>query len=248
MQKVLAQIGLASRREAETWIRAGRLTINGHVAQLGARVTSQDQLKLDGRLIRQRAPSRPGVLLCHRSPGMALLPKDGQGDAVVMQLPRSAGRRFTSVSPLPQIDGGLELVSADGQLAVRLQRAVRRLPNEFSLRVRGQLTPAQLEGLSGGVLDRGRLQVTHVEAAGGEGANHWYTLTGIGISGNDLRQLLERQGITVSRVLRTRLGELRLERTLARGRSRDLTDEEIAQLLNPASAADIPAGNPQSGR
>jgi len=165
-----------------------------------------------------------------------------------MQLPRSAGRRFTSISPLPQIDGGLELVSADGDLAAQLQRAVRRLPSEFSLRVRGELSPAQLEGLSGGVLDRGRLQITHVEAGGGEGANHWYTLRGIGISGNDLRQLLERQGITVSRVLRTRLGELQLERTLARGRSRELRDEEIRQLLNPPAAPDMPADSPANDR
>lgn len=243
---MLSQIGLASRREAEQWIRAGRLTINGRIAQLGERVSAQDQLRLDGRPIRQRAPSKPAVLLCHRSPGMALLPKSGQDEAIVMQLPRSAGRRFTSISPLPQIDGGLELVSADGDLAAQLQRAVRRLPSEFSLRVRGELSEAQLEGLSGGVLDRGRLQITHVEAAGGEGANHWYTLGGIGISGNDLRQLLERQGITVSRVLRTRLGELQLERTLARGRSRELRDEEIRQLLNPPAAPDMPADSPAS--
>jgi len=245
---VLSQIGLASRREAEQWIRSGRLTINGRVAQLGERVTSLDQLRLDGRPIRQRAPVKAGVLLCHRSPGMALLPRAGQDETVVMQLPRNAGRRFTSVSPLPQIDGGLELLSADGDLAARLQRAVRRLPIEFSLRVRGELSPAQLDGLSAGVLDRGRLQVTGVKAAGGEGANQWYTLTGIGISGNDLRQLLERQGITVSRVLRTRMGELQLERTLARGRSRDLRDDEIRQLLNPAPAMDSPPDNPANDR
>ncbi len=245
---MLSQIGLASRREAEQWIRAGRLSINGRIAQLGERVSAQDQLRLDGRPIRQRAPSKPAVLLCHRSPGMALLPRSGADEAIVMQLPRSAGRRFTSISPLPQIDGGLELVSADGDLAAQLQRAVRRLPSEFSLRVRGELSPAQLEGLSGGVLDRGRLQITHVEAGGGEGANHWYTLRGIGISGNDLRQLLERQGITVSRVLRTRLGELQLERTLARGRSRELRDEEIRQLLNPPAAPDMPADSPANDR
>ena len=55
VQKVLAQLGLASRREAEDWIRAGRLTVNGKPAVLGMRVGLRDQLKLDGRLIR-----RPG--------------------------------------------------------------------------------------------------------------------------------------------------------------------------------------------
>ena len=51
---MLAAAGLASRREAEGWIRAGRLTINGAPATLGARVTPQDQVRLDGRLVRAR--------------------------------------------------------------------------------------------------------------------------------------------------------------------------------------------------
>jgi hypothetical protein len=79
VQKVLAQLGLASRREAESWIRAGRLTVNGKPAELGMRVIPQDQIKLDGRLIR-RQPAAKGatpVFVCHRSPGEPLLPVRG---------------------------------------------------------------------------------------------------------------------------------------------------------------------------
>jgi 23S rRNA pseudouridine2605 synthase len=249
LQKVLAQLGLASRREAEAWIRAGRLTINGRIAQLGDRATAHDQLRVDGRLVRQRVSRHSPVLLCHRSPGIALLPRAGQADAVSLQLPRAAGRRFISVSPLPQIDGGLELLTADGALAARLQRAVRRLPMEFSLRVRGELSDVQLAGLQAGVLDRGvALPVESIEAAGGEGANHWYTLRALGVSGNDLRQLLERQGVTVSRVLRTRLGPLQLQRSLPRGRSRELSAEELAQLLSPAAPPDKTPAHPATDR
>ena len=87
--------------------------------------------------------------------------------------------------------------------------------------------------------DRGaRLAVERCEAAGGEGANRWYHIAARGASGRQLRQLLERQGASVSRVLRTRLGPLALERSLARGRFRELSQEELRSLLCGADAAE----------
>jgi 23S rRNA pseudouridine2605 synthase len=71
LQKVLARCGLASRRDAEVWIRAGRLTVNGAVATLGARVTPSDQVRLDGRLVRGHALTPAArVYVCHRSPAI----------------------------------------------------------------------------------------------------------------------------------------------------------------------------------
>ena len=242
LQKVLSRIGLASRREAEQWIRAGRLTINGRLAAIGDRVSAGDQLRLDGRLIRQPPPRRMPALLCHRSPGVPLLPVADGTESLAARLPTSAGKRFTSVSPLPQIDGGLELLCADGALAARLQRAVRSQQVEFSLRVRGELSDSQQAGILAGQLDSGvALPIHSLVASGGEASNRWYQLVAQGVSGNDLRQLLERQGVSSSRLLRTRLGSLALERSLARGRWRELSDEETEALLNPAPAT--PAGS-----
>jgi 23S rRNA pseudouridine2605 synthase len=247
VQKVLSRLGLASRREAEQWIRAGRLTINGRAAAIGDRVTGSDQLRLDGRLIRQPPPSRLPVLLCHRSPGLPLLSADAGTESLAAQLPRNAGRRFMSVSPLPQVDGGLELLTADGALAGRLQRAVRAQEVEYSLRLRGELAELQERGILAGQLDRGTtLRVLGVTPAGGNGANRWYTIITQGASGNDLRQLLERQGLSVSRLLRTRLGTLQLGRTLPRGRWRELEPEEVDALLRPRAQALAEPGNPGS--
>ncbi len=235
LQKVLSRLGVASRREAEQWIKAGRLSINGRAASLGDKVARSDQLRLDGRMIRQNrvAAERP-VLLCHRSPGIPLLPNPAGTESLAAQLPRRAGQRFMSISPLPLVDGGLELLTADGELAGRLQRAVRAQTVVFSLRVRGELTPVQEAGISAGLLDRGtNLNVLSIAAAGGAGTNHWYQIDTLGASGNDLRQLLERQAVAVSRLMRIRLGSLALERSLPRGRWRELTPDEIAALLNP---------------
>jgi len=276
LQKVLARAGLASRREVEDWIRAGRITVNGAPAILGVRVSSTDQVRLDGRLIRQGAVGGTArVFICHRSPGENLKaplegsrrPPNDDGDpgvqaaepdesyesyesyesevtptALLDRLPRRAGRRFIPVSPMPRVDGGLELVTSDGELAAKLQRSVRGLTSEFSVRVRGELGEKELEGVLGGALDSGeKLSVEKCDAAGGEGSNRWYSFVARGASGKDVRQLFERQGALVSRVLRTRLGPLALDRYLGRGQFRELTSEELSALLNL-----VPAGNRSS--
>jgi 23S rRNA pseudouridine2605 synthase len=78
--------------------------------------------------------------------------------------------------------------------------------------------------------------VERCEAAGGEGANRWYTLAARGASGKQVRQLLERQGALVSRVLRTHLGPLTLERALGRGQFRELTEAERNALLTAGTS------------
>ena len=248
LQKVLARAGLASRREAEDWIRAGRLTVNGQPASLGVRVSPDDEVRLDGRVIHQRAPQSGGkAYIYHRSPGESLdvAPADApEAVPLLARLPKRAGRRFIVVSPMPRIDGGLEVVCGDGELAARLQRSVRRLTSELSVRVRGELTEQQIAGVLGGVLDSGeKLAVSSCEPGGGEGANRWYAIVARGASGKDVRQLFERQAAIVSRVLRTRLGPVALDRALARGHFRELTREEIAALLLEGAGVGEPAAD-----
>jgi 23S rRNA pseudouridine2605 synthase len=246
LQKVLSRAGLASRREVEDWIRAGRITVNGEPAILGVRVGPTDQIKLDGRLVRQSQANATGhVFLIHRSPGESLQqPTEAadqsgpdevsQATPMVARIPRRAGRRFIPVSPMPRVDGGLELVTSDGDLASELQRAMRGLTSEFSVRIHGELTPQGLEAILQGLLDTGeKLHVERCEPSGGEGSNRWYALTARGASGKDIRQLFERQGALVSRILRTNLGPLALDRAMSRGRFRELTATEVQSLLSP---------------
>jgi 23S rRNA pseudouridine2605 synthase len=239
----LSRAGLASRREAEDWIRAGRITVNGQPAVLGVRVSPSDQLRLDGRLIRQReSSSGPTVFVVHRSPGESLTqPHAGtsqEGDeapaataTMIERLPSRAGRRFITISPMPRVDGGLELVTSDGELGVMLQRSVHKLVSQFSVRILGELSEKQLEGILGGMLDSGeQIEVQTCEPSGGEAANRWYTFVARGASGKEVRQLFERQGAVVSRVQRTHLGPVTMERTLGRGQFRELTSEELSAL------------------
>lgn len=232
LQKVLAAAGLASRREAESWIRAGRVTVNGVPATLGQRVSVRDELRVDGRALRaprpRATPQAAALFVLHRSPGEAL------ADGLLDRLPRRAGRRFTAISPMPRIDGGLELATADGAMAQQLQRRIHSLDSEFSARVRGTLGAVQLQAAQQGELDDGtRVEVLSIAEGDSDelASNRWYQLVVRGASGKQVRQLLERQGAVVSRVLRVAAGPLRLTRDLPRGRFRAVTPAEQAALL-----------------
>jgi 23S rRNA pseudouridine2605 synthase len=237
LQKYLAQRGLASRRGVEEWIRAQRLTVNGKVAELGQKVTAADDIRLDGRPIKVRAAADAQVFIFNRSPGDPLRESTAERSALLERLPKNAGKRFIAVSPMPGIDGGLELVTSDGALAAKLQRAVHQLPSEFSVRVKAQLGPDQLAGVKSGQLDRpARMTIESLSSSEAdlEGSNRWYSVVARAASGKDIRQLFERQGVLVSRILRVSMGAVALDKSLSRGQFRQLTDEEIESLLRPA--------------
>lgn len=243
LQKYLAQRGLGSRRAIEEWIRAQRITVNGRIAELGLKVTPQDDIRFDGRQIRVHASAAAQVFMFNRSAGDPLqladgarLARDADGGRapLIERLPKAAGRRFIAVSPMPGIDGGLELVTSDGALATKLQRANHRLASEFNVRVKGQLGPDQVAGVKSGKLDRpARMVIDALSSSEAEieGSNRWYSVTARGASGKDIRQLFERQGALVSRVMRLSMGSLALDKSLSRGQYRQLEEEEVAALL-----------------
>ena len=245
LQKYLAQRGLGSRRAIEEWIRAGRLSVNGRIAELGVKVSQDDDIRLDGRPIRTRAAAAAQVFIFNRSAGDPLRATDVQHESqrtpLIDRLPKGAGRRFIAVSPMPGIDGGLELVTSDGALAAKLQRAIHRQSSEFTVRVKGLLGPDQLAGVESGKLDRPTpLAVERVKSSEAdlEGSNRWYSIVVRGASGKDVRQLFERQGALVSRTQRVAVGSLKLDKSLARGQYRQLKDDEVQALLTPAARAE----------
>ncbi|HJS22014.1 MAG TPA: S4 domain-containing protein [Steroidobacteraceae bacterium] len=237
IQKVLARAGVGSRREVEDWIRAGRLAINGVPAALGAQLRPRDRVTLDGRPVRLRAPeSATRVIVYHRTPGQALSDEEaGAAGRLFDKLPKRAGRRWVPVSPLPPNDGGLELLTSDGDLAQALMRKLGQLRIEFAVRLRGELTDDQLEGLRhGGTAEGERVEVETLQAAGGEGANRWYTLVTRGGRARDLHRLFKDAGVELSRLMRVSLGPVTMERSLARERSRPLDPAETAELYTLA--------------
>jgi 23S rRNA pseudouridine2605 synthase len=259
IQKVLARLGVGSRRQVEAWIREGRLSINGTPAQIGARIGPRDRVMLDGRPLRLREPdSDIRVVIYHRparkAPGSTQDP-DGPShpvrarDAVAdedldlqARLPKRAGRRWMPVSPLPPNDSGLELLTSDGDLAQALMRKFATLPVEFALRVRGEPTGEQLERLRSGIVDDDtHVQVNVVEPAGGEGFNRWVKLVARGGRARDVHRLCAAAGVELSRLMRVAIGPLRMDRSLARERLRSLKPHEVEKLREAAGLAEARA-------
>lgn len=245
IQKLLAARGIGSRRQVEAWIAAGRISVNGRPATKGQPVTEQDDVRLDGRRLRLRErPLRSATALAyHRPPGEPVRGAGGEAERSSLErLPGAAGRRWVPVRPLPVGDGGLELFVADGALAAALTRRGAGLPCDYSARVHGEVGDEALARLTAAAAalppERGTLDA--VEPAGGEGSNRWLQLCCHGLRPHDLRRVFELAGLDVNRILRTRLGPVQMERRLARGMSRPLTEAELAALREAAGVIAAP--------
>lgn len=235
IQKVLAQVGLGSRREIEEWIRTGRISINGKPAELGDRYRTGDHVTVNGRPVdvakRSEAPTR--VLIYHKPIGEVVSRRDPEGRPVIFtRLPKPATGRWIAVGRLDINTQGLLLVTNNGELANRLMHPSREMEREYAVRVLGPVNDEMLTRLSNGIaLEDGPARFETIEPAGGEGANRWFRVTLKEGRNRIVRRLWESQGITVSRLMRTRFGGIALPSRLKAGASYELPSEEVAELM-----------------
>jgi 23S rRNA pseudouridine2605 synthase len=241
IQKTLAARGVGSRRQVEAWIRAGRITVNGKLATPGLAVGGRDDVRLDGRRLRlSRDSEREHEGIVYHRPAQEDIRAGATGTmpSSIERLPKSAGRRWIAISPLAANDGGLELFVTDGHLAAALTRRGIGIPSEFSVRVRGAFDESAISALlvaaASEISAKGR--VTAVVPSGGEGSNRWLQVHCIGLRPRDLRQLFEHCGLEANRILRTRFGPIAMDRALARGRNRPLTETELKALQDAAES------------
>jgi 23S rRNA pseudouridine2605 synthase len=236
LQKVLARAGLGSRREIEDWIRAGRITVNGQPASIGARVEPSTRLQLDGRPVVLGQRSQPRVLAYHKPEGEVSTRRDPEGRPTVFdRLPGLRQGRWIAVGRLDLNSSGLMLFTTDGELAHRLMHPSTEIEREYAVRVRGEVTPEMLARLSRGVaLEDGVARFDTLVDAGGQGTNHWYHVILREGRKHEVRRLWESQGVQVSRLIRVRLGPLRLRRGLRPGKWEELSDQDLDALLGAA--------------
>jgi len=138
---------------------------------------------------------------------------------------------------MPRVTAGLELVTSDGDLASKLQRSMRRLSSEFSVRVHGELSRKAWRPLRKACWTTAKDWKSNAAKRLGRGVESLVFAGGTRCQWKDVRQLFERQGALVSRVLRTQLGSLALDRHLSRGRFRELSAEELEALLATADGS-----------
>jgi 23S rRNA pseudouridine2605 synthase len=249
LQKLLAAAGLGSRRSVEQWIRDGRVTIAGRVAQLGDRASPDDEVCLDGRkldLNPEQLASRE-LLLYHKPVGEVTTRSDPQGRPTVFErLPQPRNGRWITVGRLDVNTSGLLLFTTDGELAHRLMHPSSEIEREYLVRVRGRPQPGLIEKLLEGVqLDDGPARFDRVsqEIGDGEpsdGINTTFRVILHEGRNREVRRLWHAVGLEVSRLLRVRYGPIELPRELRPGASRLADAKVIEQLAAIASRQAAP--------
>jgi 23S rRNA pseudouridine2605 synthase len=244
LQKALAQAGYGSRREIETYIRAGQVRVNGQVAELGTRVRPGDRIGILGKTFRLPAPAgRARVLIYHKPTGEIVSRHDPEGRPTVFdRLPPVAGGRWVPVGRLDYNTEGLLVLTTSGELANRMMHPRFGIEREYAVRVRGKLAEATAARLLRGVtLADGRAQLDTLEDAGGRGTNHWYRVVLREGRNREVRRLFEAVATEVSRLIRVRFGTLALPRGVRRGQWRELAAAEVNALFEALELAPPPA-------
>jgi 23S rRNA pseudouridine2605 synthase len=241
LQKVLARVGLGSRRVGEELIAEGRVTVNGSVAELGCRVDPDvDLVEVDGAPI----GIRPGLVhyLLNKPTGVVTTAADPQGRPTVLDLVPAEPRVFT-VGRLDLDTEGMLLLTNDGELAHRIAHPSHGVEKEYLAEVRGRPSRGELRRLREGIeLEDGTTAPAEVALVAA-------TLVRLTIHegrNRQVRRMLDAVGHPVVRLIRTRIGPL-ADRRLPPGSWRSLTAEE-ARALERAVAHPPGPGGPGPGR
>lgn len=247
LQKVLARIGMGSRRQMENWIRDGRIQVNGRIARLGDRVGPQVRITVDGKPLRRRTMdgSAQRALIYHKPVGEMTTRSDPDGRPTVFQrLPKISKGRWIAVGRLDVNTCGLLLFTTDGELANRLMHPSSRLAREYAVRVYGEVTSQMIARLEQGVeLEDGHAAFDHIKALSeSQAANGWYRVSLSEGRRREVRRLWESQGVRVSRLIRLRFGPVRLPPGLRQGQIRELGVAEMACLYR---AVDLEPARPR---
>lgn len=234
LHKVLAEVGLGSRRDMEELIIAGRVSVNGEPAHIGQRILPADQVRINGKLLQRKVSTRPPrVLVYHKPAGEIVSTSDPEGrPSVFDRLPTMKAAKWLAVGRLDFNTEGLLLFTTSGDLANRLMHPRYGIDREYAVRTLGELEEGMRQKLLAGVeLEDGTAQFSRIADGGGEGVNKWYRVT-IGEGRNrEVRRMFEAIGLTVSRLIRTRYGALTLPPNLKRGRWEEMDEHAVRDLL-----------------
>ncbi|HEV8117101.1 MAG TPA: pseudouridine synthase [Thermoanaerobaculia bacterium] len=246
IQKILAQAGMGSRREAEEWIREGRVFVNGKPAKLGDRADpGKDSIRVGDKRIPAR-PARRTYILLNKPKGYVTTVSDPERrDTVLDLLPGGLRRGMKPVGRLDVQTEGLLLLTDDGDLARDLTDPASECPKEYRVKVSGQPTDKEIDRLRRGVFLDGRrtrpATIERVSRTGkGEEGNAWFRVVLTEGRNRQIRRMFEGIGHLVSKLKRVAIGPIR-DGGLPSGAHRLLSEGEVAALK-----AAVRAGSPSA--
>lgn len=258
LQKIIAHAGFASRREAETMIREGRVTLNGRVVtELGTKADgAHDHIKVDGKLITR--PETHRYILLYKPKEVMTTVEDPQGRRTVIDLVRGIRERIYPVGRLDFHSEGLVLLTNDGELAFKVSHPKHGSVKTYHVKVRGVPEDRMIDKLQRGITIDGKrtlpTEIARMKTTGrnDEEGNSWFEVKLREGRTQQIRKMFQAVGHPVSKLKRVAIGPIS-DPKLTPGVWRELTKQEVKMLetMKEPKPAKVPkprhaAKSPQS--
>lgn len=245
LQKIIAHAGFASRREAETMIREGRVTVNGRVVtELGSRAyAGRDHIKVDGKLITRAEPHR--YILLYKPKEVMTTVEDPQGRKTVIDLVRGIRERIYPVGRLDFHSEGLIVLTNDGDLAFKVSHPRHGSVKTYHVKVRGVPEPRLIEKLQRGITIDGKrtlpcgIEQMKTTGRNGDEVNSWYEVKLREGRTQQIRKMFKAVGHPVTKLRRVAIGPIS-DPKLTPGDWRELTKQEVKLLSTHMEPKEAP--------
>ncbi len=233
LQKIIAQAGLASRREAEDMIRDGRVSVNDQViTKLGTKADAEkDNIRVDGRLIHGSAEKI--YLMLNKPRGYVTTLHDPQQRPIVTDLLTDVSARVFPVGRLDYDSQGLLLMTNDGEFAQQILHPRFRMSKVYRVKIRGKLSVAEQRTLKKGIiLEDGEFKPLDIQVTRINEKSSWLSLTLNEGRNRIIRRALAFLGREVEELIRIRIGKIELG-NLKTGQYRFLKKSEWREIILP---------------
>jgi len=236
INRFIATCGLCSRREADRWIAAGRVAINGKVIeQQGIKVNREDVVKVDGKIISKHEEKT--YLLYYKPKGFLCTRRDDKKRPLIYDQLRIAAN-VQSIGRLDMDSEGLLLLTDDGDLAQKLTHPSYKIPRQYRVRITSQLSLESLQKLRTGGIDMGDGDISDAWelVVNSESKGHsWITLTIYRGRYREVRRTLKALKHEVRRLIRTKFSSMSLDQEIRPGQWRTLKAGEVSRLQQAVS-------------
>jgi 23S rRNA pseudouridine2605 synthase len=229
LQKIMAEVGVASRRKAEELIAEGRVTVNGKVAVIGMKADPlKDHIKVNGKLLIR--PEKKVYFILNKPRGVVTSLSDPQGRPTVRHFLRGVRERVFPVGRLDYDSEGMLILTNDGDLAQAIMHPSKKIPKTYLVKVKGALEQEDMEKLRTGIrLDRTVTAPAQVKRVRKTEQNSWIEMTIYEGKKRQIRRMLERVGHPVIRLMRIRINGLEMG-PVQPGALRRITAEELKTI------------------
>jgi 23S rRNA pseudouridine2605 synthase len=229
LQKIIAEMGIASRRKAEELIMEGRVTVNGKPAVIGMKADPmRDHIKVDGKLL--VTPEKKVYYIFNKPRGVVTSIGDPQGRPTVNDFLRNIRQRVFPVGRLDYDSEGMLFLTNDGEFTHAVLHPSRKIPKTYLVKVKGVLEEEDIEKLRNGIKIDGRMTApAKVKRLRKTENNSWIEMTIYEGKKRQIRRMLERVGHPVIRLIRVRIDGIEMGE-LSPGAYRRMTLEEMNRI------------------